>query len=413
MERWLAHDSYRHLAETPDGWQTRDGHRMPPGVLSPGDESLDFVASLWRELLPNFTSRRVNISCDETWELGQGRSRAAVEARGRARVYLDFVVRILEVLHGEGCEVLFWGDILRNHGELVSELPRDGTVALAWHYEAPVAPGDLPSAVLERLAEFGVTPESLAGFSGHVGAFADSGLPFWVCPGTSGWNSLLGRLPNALGNLGDAADVGLARGASGYMITDWGDNGHLQPLSVSLPPLAFGAAQAWCRATNRTLELTPLVDRYLFADASGELGAALEALGGVYARTGLFTPNGSPLQSALGAGGRLGSFGEASDPGLRDVLTTLDDAERAIARARPACGDGSLVQRELTQAIRLARHGAWRIARDAGFASPGDVELRRDLQEALEEQRACWLLRSRPGGLERSVRRLEATVAGY
>ena len=413
MGRWLRHERYRNLAETPDGWQTRAGRSMSAGVLAPTDESLAFVVELWRELLPNLRSRRVNIGCDETWELGQGRSRAAVEQRGRGRVYLEFLSRLLEALHAEGCEVLFWGDILRSHGDLVSELPVEDVVALAWHYEAPVDTASLDPGLGSRLAEFGTTAETLAGFSGQVGAFADSGLPFWVCPGTSTWNSLLGRLPNARGNLADAAEVGLARGASGYLITDWGDNGHLQPLAVSIPPLAYGAAVAWCLEANRDLELAPLLDALLFDDAAGELGSALERVGGAYARTGLRAANASPLQSALGAGGVLDSWGEASQSGVEATLALLADATASVERARPACADGEILCRELRAAIRLARHGAWRIARGAGFRCPSDAELRADLEQAIAEQRACWLLRSRPGGLDDSVARLAGALAEY
>ena len=84
---------------------------------------------------------------------------------------------------------------------------------------------------------------ALRGFEAHVAGFAEAGVPFWVCPGTSSWNSLIGRLDNARGNLLDAAQVGLARGASGYLITDWGDNGHMQPPSVSWP--ARGPPGGW------------------------------------------------------------------------------------------------------------------------------------------------------------------------
>ncbi len=413
MARWLRHQPYRRLAETPDGWQTQLGLHRPPAVLVPDDEGLDFVMGLWRELLPNFSSRRINIGCDETFELGKGRSRAAVEARGRGRVYLDFLLRLIEALRGEGCEVLFWGDMLRSHRELVCELPREGATALAWHYEAPVDPGAIDPSLLERLSEFGATPESLAGFAGQVGAFAESGFPFWVCPGTSSWNSLVGRLPNARANLVDAAEVGLESGARGYLITDWGDNGHLQPPSVSLPPLVYGAAVSWCLAANRELELAPLLDLFVFADAAAELGGALEVIGSLYSATGLVAANASPLQTALVPGSVLPTWGEAREPGVRDVLAGLEAAADRIERARPACLDGERVRRELLAAIRLARHGAWRIARAAGFDCPPDEELRRDLAGAIREQRACWLERSRPGGLDDSVARLEAILAEY
>ena len=413
LGRWLSHDAYRHLAETPDGWETRFGARMPPGCLAPGDESFAFVHGLLRELLPCFSSRRVDIGCDETFELGRGRSRDAVRRLGRGRVYLDFVLRLIRALHEEKREVLFWGDILRSHAELVGELPREDTIALAWHYEAPMASGALPAALLERFAEFGVSEAFLRGFEPQVAPFAEQQFPYWVCPGTSSWNTLLGRWANARGNLLDAAETGIHRGARGYLITDWGDNGHLQPPSVSFPPLAYGASVCWCVERNRDLELAPLLDAFVFEDGERRLGAALEELGGVYADSGLVAANASPLFTSLVGGGILPGWGEATADGVERALERIADATFAVDHSAPACADAEVVRRELVQAARLARHGAWRIARNAGFAAPSDLELRRDLEEAIEEQRACWLLRSRPGGLGDSIARLEKTLSSY
>ena len=106
-------------------------------------------------------------------------------------------------------------------------------------------------------------------------------------------------------------------------------------------------------------------------------------------------------------------MGEADEAGVARTVAQLEDAARRLGRTSHGCADGDLVVRELQQAVRLARHGAWRIARAAGFPAPDDASLRRDLSEAIEEQRACWLLRSRPGGLDDSVARLEATRDGY
>jgi hypothetical protein len=413
MARWLCHDAYRARAEAPDGFQTKLGVQLPAGVLAPSAENADFALALCRELLACHTSRRIHIGCDETFELGKGASRADVEARGRGRVYLEHLLRLVRPLLADGCEVLFWGDILRHHPELVSELPREGVIACAWHYEAPQSSAPLPDELLALLAEFGVDRAGLAGFAAHVEAFARSGLPFWVCPGTSSWNSLLGRLPNARGNLLDAAETGLARGASGYLITDWGDTGHMQPPSVSLAPLAYGAAVAWGLAANRDLALADALDAFVFEDEACVLGRSVETLGGLYAGTGKLGLNGSPLFTELVQGGLLGALGEADAAGTRRVIEQLDAEIETLARARPTAPDGARIVRELRQAARLARHGAFRIARGAGFPCPSDAELRRDLSEAIEEQRACWLLSSRPGGLADSLARLEATLAAY
>ena len=413
MGRWLQHDAYRARAEAPDGFRTKLGLSLPPGVLAPNDDNAAFALSLCRELLACHQSRRIHIGCDETFELGKGASRAEVERRGRGRVYVDHLLRLLRPLLADGCEVLFWGDILRHHPELVPELPKEGAIACAWHYEAPQSSLPIPDELLALLAEFGVDRAGLAGFAAHVDAFARSGLPFWVCPGTSSWNSLLGRLPNARGNLLDAAETGLARGASGYLITDWGDTGHMQPPSVSLAPLAYGAAVSWGLAANRDLALAEALDAFVFQDAAGVLGASVETLGGLYAGTGKLGLNGSPLFTELVPGGLLSSLGTADPAGTRRVIETLDAASAELSRARSDAPDGALIVRELQQAARLARHGALRIARGAGLPCPSDAELRRDLADAIAEQRACWLLRSRPGGLADSVARLEATLAGY
>ncbi len=413
MGRWLQHAAYRERAEAPDGFRTKLGISLPPGVLEPTEDNAAFALALCRELLSHHTSRRIHIGCDETFELGRGKSQAQVETRGRGRVYLDHLLRLLRPLQQDGCEVLFWGDILRHHPELVHELPKEGAIACAWHYEAPQSDVALPDDLLALLAEFGIDRAGFAGFSAHVDAFARSGVPYWVCPGTSSWNSLIGRLPNARGNLLDAAEVGLARGASGYLITDWGDNGHMQPPSVSFPPLAYGAAVSWCLAANRELDLAAALDRFVFEDEAHVLGAALETLGGLYAGTGKVGLNGSPLFTDLLQGGLLGSLGSADAAGTRRVIETLDATREALGRARPGCSDGALIVRELQQAARLARHGAFRIARAAGMPCPPDPELRRDLGDTIAEQRACWALRARPGGLAESIARLDATLASY
>src|ERR1700722_1905608 len=99
--------------------------------------------------------------------------------------------------------MMFWGDIIIHQPDLIGELPND-VIALEWGYEA-----DHP-------------------FDKEGKCFADAGVPYYVCPGTSGWCSIAGRTDNAMCNLKSAAENGLRHGAVGYLNTDWGDHGHLQ-----------------------------------------------------------------------------------------------------------------------------------------------------------------------------------------
>jgi hypothetical protein len=413
MGRWLRHPGYRQRAERPEGFELPGIGRRPASVLAPTAENARFALALVRELAAHFGSRRVNIGCDETFELGQGVSRAEVARKGRGRVYLDHLLRLMRPLQAEGHEVLFWGDVVLEHPELVPELPREDTVALAWHYEAPLDPADVPEVAWPTLQRLGFAAEKLRGFSAQVEPFERCGLPYWVCPGTSTWNSLVGRLGNARGNLLDAAEAGLAHGACGYLITDWGDNGHLQPPSVSFAPLVYGAGVSWGVERNAALEIAPVLDALVFEDDAAELGAVLEELGAAWAGTGRLGINGSPLQGALLGSSPLHSLGRIDGDGTRAVIASLEGALDRLGRARPRCVDGDVVLRELAQAIRLARHGAWRLLREAGLVCPSKPALRRDLADAIEGQRASWLERSRPGGLADSLAGLECVLADY
>ena len=161
MHRWLKHDQYRHLAECPQDCETDPAHFDQPFSLSPADPgSLALVSGLYDELLPHFSSRQFNVGCDETFDLGLGRSKALVAEQGAGRVYLDFLLEIYQQVKARGYTMQFWGDIIRDYPELVGQLPRD-TVALEWGYEAD-----------HKFDDFGAI-------------FARSGIPFYVCPGTS------------------------------------------------------------------------------------------------------------------------------------------------------------------------------------------------------------------------------------
>jgi hexosaminidase len=408
MARWLQHDAYRHRAETPAGYELLPGVTSPPTVLAPTDDNAAFVMTLFDELLPNFASRQVNIGCDETFELGRGASADEVARVGKEAVYIDHLRRLVAPLVERGYTVQFWADIARKEPELVKTLPA-GTVAVAWNYEAPRPAGEtapLPPSVAAVLDSLGIDFEAFAGFETNVAPIVDAGVPFWVAPGTSSWNSLVGRIDNAMANIVDAADVGRARGAGGFLLTDWGDNGHLQPPSVSFGPLLYAGAVSWAADANRDLDLPAALDRYVFDDPNVSVGGVLDRVGRLWRRTGQRTFNASPLQAALAPSQGHLVMGE---PDATKVAAVIDELEAAIAdlkRWTPTCSEHNVTQRELLHACGMARHGAWRLAAQAGAHAPSPEELDKDRDDLAAEHEACWLLRSRPGGLPDSVRAL-------
>jgi hexosaminidase len=360
----------------------------------------------------------VNIGGDETFELGRGVSKHDVEARGRGAVYVEHLKRIAEPLVAAGHDLLFWGDILRNHPELIAELPA-GMTTIAWMYEAPRPSGEtirIPRSLGTVLDSLGIDLSAMAdggGFAAQIEVFAGSGLPFWVAPGTSSWNSLVGRLDNALANLHDAAVRGSEAGATGFLVTDWGDNGHLQPPAVSVPPIVYGGAVSWCAATNADLDLSAVIDRWVFADDRSLLGDVLDRVGRVWRQTGQQALNGSPLQAALCPRQFQLVTGEPDVEQVREVIAVLEGALADAERARPTASDGGIVVRELRCAIRLARHGGLRLLGRAGGETTPAAVLRADLEELVDEYEACWLARSRPGGLVDSARHLRSALDRY
>jgi hexosaminidase len=394
MERWLRHDRYFPLAETPDGFELPWGGHSQPTTLNPLDPgSIALIASLYDELLPHFTSHLLNVGGDEPWELGQGRSKAEVESRGKGRVYLDYLLKLYDLVTVRGRQMQFWGDIIIHYPELVPELPHD-VIAMEWGYEA-----DHP-------------------FDEHGALFAGHNVPFYVVPGTSSWNTLLGRTDNALGNLHNAAVSGLRHGAVGYLNTDWGDGGHWQPLPVSYPGFAYGAAVSWSCDTNHDLNLPRALDFFAFEDSAGIMGKLVCDLGNIYRAPGLARGNGSRLFDILRTPAsklsqEISSVWGIQPDTLRATIAQIDAIMQSLDSAAMKRPDAVLIQGEFAQAANLARHACQRGLWILGEPDSSPAMLRLDLNRLVPQQRQNWLARNRRGGLEDSMGRFNHLVQEY
>ncbi len=384
MRRWLIHDRYRPLAECPHGCDTGDpewGYFTEPFTLCPGDPgSLKLVHSLLDELLPHFSSRQFNAGCDETVDLGRGRSLEAVTERGKGRVYLDFLLEIYRAVKARGRTMQFWADVIISYPELVGELPRDA-IAMEWGYEA-----DHP-------------------FDDHAARLAETGIPFYVCAGTSSWNSLAGRTDNALANLAEAARSGLTHGAHGYLITDWGDTGHWQPLPVSYLGFAVGAALGWGYEANHLQDAAQLTSLFAFDDPSGAAGQLAYDLGNAYLQPGVEIHNGSALFWILQKEPEeIRAMTGLNADALQRTLTWLD--QLPAVESIPFGHNADLLRAEFGWVIDALRHACRR-----GLWALGQVNLRptlaADADRLLTVYRQNWLARNRPGGLPDSMARLE------
>lgn len=397
MHRWLVHDRYRALAEVPEGVAHAFSREVEPFSLCPTDPgSLALLAELYDALLPCFGSRWLNVGLDETFDIGLGRSKSACEARGKDAVYLEFVRGVHALARARGRRIQMWADVALQHPEGVGEIPEDALLLL-WGYDA-----DHP-------------------FDREGRALAASGREFRVCPGTSSWQSVAGRTPNAAANLASAARQGLEHGASGYLVTDWGDRGHLQPPFASAPGLLLAAGHAWNHAGTgaRASELPALLDAHVFEDEAGVLGRAAVELGSAYEETGVPSTNGSALFFLI-------AFADAPLPhprmpglsieGLERARAALERTRGTLGAARSTREDGTLLVDEMRWAADLlawsCRFGRARLETPEGAPIAAiPARARADLADALEplvhEHRRLWLARCRPGGLAESASWLE------
>ena len=388
FEQWLKHPEYRHLAECPDGFEYPWGGRSSSGsVLKPNRESLDFLDALYCEYLPNFSSRLLNVGCDETWELGHGWSKPLCEKTSTTRIYLDFLLQIHRMTKRHRRQMMFWGDIILHQPKLIGELPQD-VIALEWGYEY-----NHP-------------------FEKHCPLFAKSGIPFYVCPGTSSWNSITGRTLNCVGNLANAAANGLAHGSIGFLNTDWGDGGHHQYLPVSYTGYVAGAAYSWCLKANRDVDVPAAMNRLMFDDPSGVLGDLFFELGKVRELVKGRSGNCSIFNALLFWNMEPGTMklDHVTPTMLRRCLVRLDELEARIADARAQADDAELAKAELRNGIAMARHATHRglAAMDRKMKR---APLRRELLHIIGQHEALWLSRNRPGGLHISSARLRNALA--
>jgi hypothetical protein len=392
LEHWLKLSRYKPLAEAPDGFNFPWGRQEGPFSLCPLDEgSISLLKSLYDELLPHFSSRQFNVCCDETFDVGQGRSKAECERVGVGRVYLDFLLKIHQEVTQRGFQMQFWGDIIMAHPELVSELPID-SIALEWGYEA-----NHP-------------------FKEHGEKFAQAGLPFYVCPGTSAWNSIAGRTDNCLANLANAAQNGINNGADGYLITDWGDNGHWQVLPVSYLGFAVGAAYAWSFQSNKDLDIREALNLYAFRDSTGTMGSLAYDLGNIYHEVGIEPDNASALFHILQ--NPIQDWVEYLDRGsaiqvLHHTLGVIDQLYKQQSGFSSMRPDKELLQREFTLSVDLLRHACMRGI--FGFGSPefSKNTLTEDIDRIKSEFEQIWLSRNRPGGLPDSLSYFDKTKMAY
>jgi hypothetical protein len=313
------------------------GESSHGAVLAPGDAAtLPLIAGWFSELAQVFPGPYAHIGADETFELGLGRTRQAVQQQGLGAVYLDYLKKIHSTLEPNHKRLLFWGDVAVNSPELVSTLPKD-MIAVPWEYDAK--------------------PD----FTPLILPFTNAGLETWVAPGVNNWNRIYPNNNEALGNIRAFVRDGQKLGSTGELNTVWNDDGE-GIFDENWFGVLFGAAAAWQPGESSEDNFIASFGLAFHADPTGKISQAQRELMAVH---NLFKQAG--LRDAEDAYFWIDPFspdGQRIAQKLRPVLTELRlHAERAIALVAEAKAAAALDHRTLqnSEALDALELGARRI----------------------------------------------------
>jgi hypothetical protein len=220
-------------------------------VTDPG--SLTLITGILDQYTALFRSNKINICCDETFELGKGKSASHAEKMSEGELYLSYVNKLVTYLQKEGKEVMIWGDVLQNNQEMISELNPKVT-CLNWHYD------------------FGVNEEIVKMYSDH-------GLNQYVCPSVSGYSRLVNAYDLSFANIKEMSEIGAKYKANGFLNTDWGDSGNINMPALSVPCMIYGAAKGWNVEDQRDLQsIDKIISRIEYDDQDKTLVGLLREL---------------------------------------------------------------------------------------------------------------------------------------
>ena len=208
LHKVLRFEQYADLAEVPHG-----------EVLAPQDAGYDYIRGMYEQLIPVFPSSFYNVGCDETWELGRGKSAARAQEVGVGKLYVENLLRVHDIVRQYDKQVIFWGDIALEYPDLVKALPKDMIVA-TWEYF--------------------VHPN----YDKWLKPFVDAGLKIIVCPWVGNTDLIMADYEGAAYNIGHFVGEAKTAGAIGMNNTVWNDDGETL-FGLNWWSIVYGSAAAW------------------------------------------------------------------------------------------------------------------------------------------------------------------------
>ena len=348
----LRTNTHRCLSEFPDDAERPFSfvERMEHHTLNAADpKALEFSCRLIQQYGALFRSQMFNIGCDETFDLGRGKSLLDSPDAGREALYADFVQGLCDSLGNR--EPMLWADIALDSPLIMGRLPRN-LIMLNWMYEPDID---------ERKIE----------------AIEARGYRQYVCPAVRAWSRFIPDYDGAWRNISAMTASGRHHHAEGVLITDWGDYGHINDPRLSLPGVCYGAQQAWNPEPIDVSDMNRRISRLVYGANDGRLMDTLS----VIEHDGVSFPwDVAVLVLELDGGGTLNRdvfsrvqsiYGVADTSSSTEARCRLLDAERSRIGTRTACE--SVIERCRHTAVRELRGRARSL--NGGFGNSGAADM--------------------------------------
>lgn len=252
LYKLLSTKEYAHLCEfeNSDKQPFSLRGRMHHHTINTADpKGLALIKEMIGEYMELFTSRQFNICADETFDLGQGKSKALVEEKGKDWVYIGYVKALADFLLENGRRPMFWGDIIWGFPEMIKELPKE-TICLNWGY------------LWNQREE-------------ETKVMFEAGATQYCCPGCCSWNHMVPLNWYAYNNIMRLCTYAMKYHAIGLLNTDWGDFLHVNSPDFTRVGMIYGAAFSWNTDIPSYEEINRQISRVEFKDESENLLAII------------------------------------------------------------------------------------------------------------------------------------------
>ncbi|NOR44857.1 MAG: family 20 glycosylhydrolase [Candidatus Delongbacteria bacterium] len=229
----LKYPEYENICESEKKWS-----------LAINDDTYKFISDLYKAASEAFSSEYIHIGGDEVYDMASGKSKYLLEqGLTKDNIFLNHILKLKEIANSLNKEIILWGDMVENNPEVMEKLG-ENAILCYWNYEFE----DMPT------------------------TYKGLGSNTLVCPGTNTWKSFFPRYDFAVKNFQLMKERADLISAKGFMITDWGDAGHIHPASFTenLFEIAFKVfdnEKITRFSTNEKLdEVIKLLDEIHFGD---------------------------------------------------------------------------------------------------------------------------------------------------